>query len=68
MESKKDELDTISKYLIEIRDLLRHSVAIQLSARGATQDEIAQSLKASKTTVNKMLKGIKSNKVIQSNE
>ena len=68
MDSKNDELVKISKSLIEIRDLLRQFVAIQLSINGATQDEIAQNIKASKTTVNKMLKGVKSNTSKQDNE
>ena len=62
MKEDNKELERIRKTLDEIKTLLRQSIAIELSLSGATQDEIAQNLKTSKTTVNQMLKGMKKDK------
>ena len=62
MKEDDKELERIRKILDEIKTLLRQSIAIQLSLSGETQDEIAQNMKTSKTTVNQMLKGMKKDK------
>jgi len=62
MKENNKELDRIRKTVDEIKTLLRQSIAIELYLSGATQDEIAQNLKTSKTTVNQMLKGMKKDK------
>lgn len=63
MKEKDDDSKKILKALEEIKSLLKHSIAIQLYCAGATQDEIAENLKLGKFTVNKMVKGVKKEKV-----
>jgi DNA-binding transcriptional regulator LsrR (DeoR family) len=57
----KDTIDfeKISNQLDDVIVLLKQSIAISLYTSGATQNEIAQNLNLSKTTVNQMVKGIK---------
>ncbi|HCR71845.1 MAG TPA: hypothetical protein DIW23_10410 [Anaerolineae bacterium] len=51
--------DEIIDNLKEVQLLLKHSIAVQLYIAGASQNEIVKNLHLSKTTVNKMVKGIK---------
>lgn len=41
-----------------IKNLLQHSIAIQLYVGGATQEEISKKLKISTGKINQMVKGI----------
>jgi len=53
------DFEQISNQLDDVIVLLKQSIAISLYTSGATQNEIAQNLNLSKTTVNQMVKGIK---------
>ena len=67
MKEKEDERKKILKALEEIKGLLKHSIAIQLYCAGATQDEIAENLRVAKSTINKMEKGVKKEKMKATN-
>ena len=54
-----EDFEKISEQLDQVIVLLKQSIAISFYRSGATQNEIAQNLSLSKTTVNQMLKGIK---------
>ncbi len=56
-------LKNILKTLEEIKKLLQQSIAIQLYCAGAIQDEISKNLRIAKSTINKMVKGVKREKI-----
>lgn len=53
------ELVSLNKALVDIKELIQHSLAVQLYCAGATQDEITKNLRIGKGKVNKMVKGVK---------
>lgn len=57
--NKPDNSSEVVKNLKELQDLVKHLIAVQLYIGGATQSEICENLRISKTTVNSMVKGIK---------
>lgn len=67
MKEKDDECKKILKALEELKRLLQHSIAIQLYCAGATQDEIVENLRVRKNTINKMVKGVKKEKMKATN-
>ena len=68
MAEENEELQKIQKTLEEIKRLIQHSIAIQLYCVGATQDEISKNLRITKPTINKMVKGVKKEKMKKPNE
>lgn len=62
MEKNPENWSKIKKALDEIVKLMKHSIAIQLYCAGASQDEIKKNLRLGKSTVNKMVLGIKKEK------
>lgn len=62
VENGNKESKNILKTLEEIKKLLQQSIAIQLYCSGATQDQISKNLKITKSTINKMVKGVKRKK------
>jgi predicted transcriptional regulator len=51
--------DPLEQKLDKVIELLQHLVALELSRRGATQEEIGKSIHVAKAAVVKMLVGIK---------
>ena len=62
MEKSPENWSKIKKALDEIVKLMKHSIAIQLYCAGVSQDEIKKNLRLGKSTVNKMVLGIKKEK------
>ncbi len=61
--SDESNFKIVNDNLIEIKILLKQLIAIQLYNSGATQDEISSNLQLSKTTTNRMVKGVKRDKL-----
>lgn len=61
MSETKQAIEKLTKKLDELVVLQKQAIAIKLYLSGASQDEIAKSLKISKSTVNQMVKGLKKN-------
>jgi predicted XRE-type DNA-binding protein len=58
MDTNQQDFEEINNTLIEIKKLLQFQLALELSSRGLTQEEIGKKLKIAKATVNDMLKGV----------
>lgn len=58
-DEKTVNMTDVHDTLKAIQDLLKQSIAIQLYIGGATQEEISDNLRVSKTTANMMVKGVK---------
>ena len=55
----KDRDEVLDEKLDSVISLLRHLLVLQLADRGVTQQAIAKHIRASKSTVVEMLRGVK---------
>ncbi len=62
MNNKQHQKHPLEQKLSRVSDLLGHLIAVQMYEGGASQRDIAKSLRVSLGTVNKFVKGVKAPK------